>query len=81
MNKFAAWLDKNPGLAKELADRLGINPSTPSNVRHERRPMPTAWFPVVCSMSEGAITYEYLTRMRNRVIKKLAASKAQGARP
>ena len=81
MNKFAKWLESRPGQAKELADRLNINPSTPSNVRHERRPMPTAWFPVIVQMSDGAITYEYLTRMRNRVIRAISKEKAAGERP
>lgn len=70
MTKFAQWLNINPGMSKRLRMRLGINPTNISNVKHERRPMPGYWMPVVISLAGGALTYEDLVtenlKHRNR---------------
>lgn len=74
-NKFSAWLDKKPGRAMELSKALGIGRSTPSNVKHERRPIPMEWFPTLVTMSEGELSYEYLTRWRIKVSKRISRAK------
>jgi hypothetical protein len=71
-NKFSTWLDRKPGRSMELSKALGIGRSTPSNVKHERRPVPTKWIPLLVDMSGGELTYEGLTRWRIKVSKRIS---------
>lgn len=75
MNKFETWLEKNPGEATKLRKALDVNATCVSNVKHERRPMPTRWMPLVVSSSGGKLTTEELVRFRNRVAKKIKAER------
>lgn len=71
MNKFHTWLEKNPGAATKIRASLNVNATCVSNVKHERRPMPTRWMPVVIKETGGKLTADYLLGLRNKVIKKL----------
>lgn len=75
-NKFAEWLDRERGRATDLSRRLNIGRSTPSNVKSERIPMPTHWFPVVVKMSKGELTFKDLTIWRNSVLERMRDGRA-----
>lgn len=70
-NKFAEWLDRERGRATALSRLLNVGRSTPSNVKSERIPMPTSWFPVVVKMSKGELTFKDLTIWRNSVLERM----------
>ena len=82
MKKFREWLDKTPGLATQLRQTIetnvghSVNATCVSNVKHERRLMPTSWMPTVVKMSKGFLSSDYLVHERNRVERALKRSAA-----
>ena len=67
MNKFQTWLDSNPGMATRIRKKLEIGAATVSNVKHERRPLPDAWIPLVVDFSKKFLKSEELLNWRHQV--------------
>lgn len=66
MKKFANWLNKTPGRARDLAARLKVKPASVSAVKNGHKPMPWRWMQTVANFSGGALTLEELVRARTR---------------
>lgn len=66
MKKFKHWLNKNPGMATTLSQKLGVTPATISNAKHGRRPIPVGWFNTIVKLSKGTITLAELVDARTQ---------------
>lgn len=67
MTNFKTWLDAERGRATTLQQKLGVNATTISNVKHERRLMPTRWMKIIVRMSKNTLGYEQLVLRRDHV--------------
>lgn len=79
MIKFTDWLDANPGMQQQLADALNTNKTCPSLVKHERRPIPRRWIPVVVKLSDGHFTAEELLDWSLSVSRRLSQMRQEQA--
>lgn len=79
MKKFSDWLDSNPGMQQKLAKTLKTNKTCPSLVKHERRPLPRRWIPVVIEMSNGLFSADELLHWSIHVSNKLSARRREQA--
>lgn len=79
MKKFSDWLDANPGMQQKLAQALKTNRTGPSLVKHERRPIPRRWIPVVVELSGGHITTEELLNWSLTVSTRLSRERREQA--
>lgn len=75
MTNFKTWLDAERGRATILQKKLGVNATTVSNVKHERRLMPTRWMKSIVKMAKNSLTYEQLVLARGVLQATLAATK------
>lgn len=75
MTNFKTWLDTERGRATTLQKKLGVNATTISNVKHERRLMPTRWMKIIVRMAKNTLTYEQLVLRRDHVQAALANQK------
>lgn len=80
MKKFSDWLDASPGMQKKLASELGTNKTCPSLVKHERRPIPRRWIPVVVRLSDNKFSAEELLQWSISVSARLSKDRRDAAK-